>query len=64
MVVVPEEGANGVMIAQGGGRRCLYATKGEPVYCYNLGLQRFKIEPDTAIPAGRAQNCGRPQRHA
>ena len=66
MVVVPEEGANGVMIAQGGafGQWSLYAKEGEPVYCYNLGLRRFKIEADTAIPAGEHQNSGRPQRRA
>jgi arylsulfatase A-like enzyme len=57
-VVVPESGAGGVIIAQGGafGGWCLYAKSGKPVYCYNLfGLQRFKIEGSAAIPAGEHQ---------
>jgi arylsulfatase A-like enzyme len=57
-VVVPDGGASGVIIAQGGafGGWSLYANKGKPVYCYNLlALQRFKVEGDTAIPAGEHQ---------
>jgi len=57
-VVVPESGAGGVIIAQGGafGGWSLYAKNGKPVYCYNLfGLQRFKIEGSAAIPAGEHQ---------
>jgi arylsulfatase len=58
-VVVPHDGARGVMIAQGGafGGWSLYAKDGgAPVYCYNLfGLQRFKIEGDAAIPPGEHQ---------
>jgi arylsulfatase len=57
-VVVPESGAGGVIIAQGGafGGWSLYAKNGRPVYCYNLfGLQRFKIEGSVAIPAGEHQ---------
>ena len=57
-VVVPESGASGVIIAQGGafGGWSLYAKNGKPVYCYNLfGLQRFKIEGSAAIPAGEHQ---------
>jgi hypothetical protein len=45
-IVVPEAGAHGVIIAQGGsfGGWSLYAKDGTPVYCYNLfGLQRFKV---------------------
>jgi hypothetical protein len=43
---VPEGGANGVIVAQGGafGGFVLYAKDGRPAYCYNLfGLQRFKV---------------------
>ena len=54
-VVVPASGAQGVIIAQGGAFAgwSLYTKDGKPVYCYNLlGLQRFKIEGSTPIPAG------------
>jgi arylsulfatase A-like enzyme len=57
-VVVPEGGAHGVIIAQGGAFAgwSLYAKAGKPAYCYNLlGLQRFKIEGDAAIPPGTHQ---------
>jgi arylsulfatase len=43
-VVVPEGGAEGVIIAQGGsiGGWSLYAKNGRPKYCYNLlGLRHF-----------------------
>ena len=53
-VVVPEAGAEGVIIAQGGAFAgwSLYVKDGRPTYCYNLlGLQRFKIEADAADPA-------------
>src|SRR6185295_12339836 len=54
-ITVPESGANGVIIAQGGsfGGWSLYAKDGRPAYCYNLmGLRRFKIYGDTTIPSG------------
>ena len=54
---VPEGGANGVIISQGGafGGWRLYAKDGKPKYCYNLfGLQQFKVYGETAIPAGQA----------
>jgi arylsulfatase A-like enzyme len=57
-IVVPETGADGVILAQGGafGGWSLYAKDGRPRYCYNLlGLQRFKIEGDAAIPSGTHQ---------
>jgi len=57
-VVVPESGAQGVIIAQGGAFAgwSLYAKAGKPAYCYNLlGLQRFKVEGDAAIPPGTHQ---------
>jgi hypothetical protein len=55
---VPETGAQGVILAQGGAFAgwSLYAKEGRPTYCYNLfGLQRFKIEADPAIPPGTHQ---------
>jgi len=57
-VTVPESGAEGVIIAQGGAFAgwSLYAKGGKPVYCYNLlGLQRFKIAGDTPLPPGTHQ---------
>jgi len=57
-IVVPETGAEGVIFAQGGAFAgwSLYAKDGKPTYCYNLlGLQRFKIAGDSAIPAGEHQ---------
>jgi len=48
-VVVPDGGATGVIIAQGGlfGGWSIYAKEGRLAYCYNLlGLQRFKIDGD------------------
>ena len=59
-VVVPEAGAEGVIIAQGGnfGGWSLYAKEGKLKYCYNfLGLQRFYVEGDRPIPAGRASGA-------
>jgi len=57
-VVVPEGGATGVILAQGGayGGWSLYAHEGKPAYCYNLfGLQQFKTYGGTAIPEGTHQ---------
>jgi Sulfatase len=57
-VVVPEGGANGVILSQGGafGGFVLYAKDGKPAYCYNLfGLQRFKVYGDDPIRAGEHQ---------
>jgi arylsulfatase A-like enzyme len=57
-IVVPDAGAHGVIIAQGGafGGWSLYAKDGTPVYCYNLfGLQRFKVAGDRPIPPGEHQ---------
>ena len=57
-VVVPEGGANGVIIAQGGafGGFSLYVKDGRAAFCYNLfGLQQFKVEGDAPIPPGEHQ---------
>jgi arylsulfatase A-like enzyme len=54
-VDVPETGAEGVIIAQGGAYAgwSLYAKGGKPTYCYNLfGIQRFKTTGESEIPAG------------
>jgi arylsulfatase len=58
LVSIPETGANGVLMAQGGafGGWSLYVHEGRPAYCYNLfGLQRFKVYGDAPIPAGSHQ---------
>jgi arylsulfatase A-like enzyme len=55
---VPEGGAEGVIIAQGGefAGWSLYVKNGKPKYCYNLfGLQRFYVEGETELPAGAHQ---------
>ncbi len=54
-IVVPGGGAEGVIIAQGGAFAgwALYLHDGKPAYCHNLlGLQRFKVYGDTAVPPG------------
>src|SRR5438093_9241825 len=55
---VPEQGAKGVIVAQGGafGGWSLYAKEGKPAYCYNLfGLQRFKVYGDDPLAEGEHQ---------
>ena len=57
-VEVSEEGATGVMVAQGGAFAgwSLYLHQGKPKYCHNLaGLTRFYVEADAAVPAGTHQ---------
>ncbi|MET0884979.1 MAG: arylsulfatase, partial [Mycetocola sp.] len=57
-ILVPDDGAQGVIIAQGGafGGWTLYAKDGKPAYCYNLfGLQQFKVYGSSALPAGEHQ---------
>ena len=57
-VEVPEAGAEGVIIAQGGhfGGWSLYAKEGRPVYCYNLAaLAQVKVEGSASIPSGEHQ---------
>jgi arylsulfatase len=55
---VPDGGAQGVIVAQGGniGGWCLYLKDGKPRYCYNLlGLQLFKVGGEEPVPAGTHQ---------
>jgi arylsulfatase len=57
-VVVPEGGAQGVIVAQGGsiGGWSLYLKDRKPRYCYNLlGIQRFYVDSDREVPAGTHQ---------
>jgi hypothetical protein len=57
-VDVPEEGAEGVLIAQGGrfGGWAVYAKDGRAKFVYNvLGIQAFATEADKPIPAGTHQ---------
>jgi arylsulfatase A-like enzyme len=57
-VVVPESGAEGVIIAQGGftGGWSLYAKDGKLKYCYNLlGVKLSFTEGKGVIPAGKHQ---------
>lgn len=54
-VVVPDDGGNGTIIAQGGrfGGWSLYVENGIPGYGYNyLGLQHFSITASEALEAG------------
>jgi arylsulfatase A-like enzyme len=55
-VVIPESGAEGVIVAQGGltGGWSLYAKDGRPKYCYNFyGMERYYVEGREKIPAGK-----------
>jgi arylsulfatase A-like enzyme len=56
-VVIPEGGANGVILAQAGrfGGWSLYMKEGKPMFAYNyLGLKTYKIAGAKALPAGKA----------
>ena len=56
-VEIPEGGANGVILAQGGrfGGWSLYMKDGKPAYTYNfLGLSRYTVAANQKIPAGPA----------
>jgi hypothetical protein len=56
-VEIPQGGANGVVLAQGGrfGGWSLYLKEGKPTYCYNfLGLQQFTVSTPQALSAGKA----------
>ena len=57
-VEVPEAGANGTVIAQGGrfGGWSLYVKEGVPAYGYNfLGLQRSSIVSSKKLESGKAE---------
>ena len=57
-VVVPESGANGVIVTQGGsvGGWSLYAHEGKLKYCYNFfGIEYYITSADKPIPAGKHQ---------
>jgi arylsulfatase A-like enzyme len=57
-ISIPQTGAQGVIIAQGGafGGWALYAHEGRPAYCYNLfGLQQFKVYGPEPLPPGSHQ---------
>ncbi len=57
-IEVPEEGAEGVIIAQGAniGGWSLYARDGKLKYCYNFGgFDHFFVEGRTRIPPGERQ---------
>jgi arylsulfatase len=56
-VEIPEAGANGVILAQGGrfGGWSLYLKDGKPAYCYNfVGMQEYKVAAPKAVAAGKA----------
>ena len=57
-VDIPDRGAEGVIIAQGGAFAgwSIYLNGGKPMYCHNLfGLQRFKVAGDRPVPTGTHQ---------
>jgi arylsulfatase A-like enzyme len=57
-IVVPDQAAEGVIIAQGAniGGWSLYALKGKLKYCYNLGgLKYFFVQSDSPLPSGDHQ---------
>jgi arylsulfatase len=56
-VEIPEGGADGVILAQGGrfGGWSLYLKDGKPAYSYNfVGLQEYKVAAPNALAAGKA----------
>ena len=59
-IVVPDGGAEGVIVAQGGsiGGWSLYAKDGRPKYCYNLlGIRRFYVDGDDARSRRARTRC-------
>jgi arylsulfatase len=55
---IPEGGANGVILAQGGrvGGWSLYVKDGKPMYTYNfLGLSQYTVASDQALAPGAAE---------
>jgi len=58
-VIVPDQPANGVLVAQGGrfGGWSLYVKDGKPTYHYNfLGLKRFAVVSNKRLAPGKATN--------
>jgi arylsulfatase A-like enzyme len=56
-VIVPDQPANGVLVAQGGsfGGWSLYVKDGKPTYQYNfLGMKRFTIASEKPLAPGKA----------
>ena len=56
-VEIPQGGANGVIVAQGGrfGGWSLYMKDGKPIYTYNwIGLEHYTVAGTEALPAGKA----------
>jgi arylsulfatase A-like enzyme len=57
-IEVPDGGANGVIIAQGGAFAgwSLYLNDGKPTYCHNLGgISLFKAAGSDSVPSGTHQ---------
>jgi arylsulfatase len=57
-IIVPESGAEGVIIAQGAniGGWSLYAKDGKLKYCYNVaGVKYFFVESEKKLPGGEHQ---------
>ncbi len=57
-VDIPEGGAQGVILTQGGrfGGWSLYMDEGKPIYTYNwLGIDRYTVAADEALAAGPAE---------
>ncbi|HTI76851.1 MAG TPA: arylsulfatase [Mycobacterium sp.] len=55
-ITVPEGGAAGVIVSQGGGVGgwCMYAHEGRLKYCYNFfGIDYYYVVADEPIPAGK-----------
>ncbi|MEE8607665.1 MAG: hypothetical protein V3S55_08675 [Nitrospiraceae bacterium] len=55
---MPESGAEGVIVVQGGvtGGWSIYAKDGKPKYCYNfLGLEHYFVKGGQALTAGQHQ---------
>ncbi len=54
-VVIPKDGAKGVILTQGGrfGGWCLYVKEGQPEFTYNfLGLERYVIKGNSKLKPG------------
>jgi arylsulfatase len=52
---VPESGAHGVLVSQGGGVGgwCLYGHEGRLKYCYNFfGIEYYYVTADSPVPPG------------